>query len=64
MPGSRGRRPSRPLTPEKLAEWERGAFSALRRHRDLPTPIDDALPEDAMPGDPATRSALDDLAQP
>lgn len=38
------------ITPQQLAEWETCAFSALRRHRDLAasTPIDDALPGDAL----------------
>lgn len=59
MPASPGReRPNRPLTPERLAEWEAGAFDPLRRQRDLVTTVDDELPDDPMPEDPETRSAL------
>lgn len=64
MPSSPGRdRPNRPLTPERLAVWEADAFDPLRRHRDLVTVVDDELPDDAMPGDPETRSALDRLGR-
>lgn len=62
MPASPGReRPNRPLTPDRLAAWEAGAFDPLRRYRDLVTVVDDELPDEPMPGDPETRSALDRL---
>ena len=61
MPASRGERPSSKTgraDPAKLAEWERGAFSALRRHRDTPTLVDDELPDDPLRDLDETRSAL------
>lgn len=50
MPSSPGPepRPHRPLTPDRLAEWERGAFTVLRRHRDARTPVDDTLPDNPL----------------
>lgn len=61
MPGSPGR-PERPhsngASREKLAEWERRTFSALRRHRDAPTLVDDELPDDPLRDLDETRSAL------
>lgn len=64
MPGSRGsERPSAPAgaSRDRLAEWEAGAFSALRRHRDAATPFDDELPEEAWRDPAEMRSALSRL---
>lgn len=61
MPGSRGsERPSSTTgaSRDRLAEWEAGAFTALRRHRDASTPFDDELPEDAWQDLEEMRSAL------
>lgn len=61
MPGSRGptERPSSGGADRaKLAEWERRTFSALRRHRDAPTLVDDELPDDPLRDLEETRSAL------
>lgn len=60
MPGSRGseRPSSKGADRTKLAEWEAGAFSALRRHRDASTPVDDELPDDPLRDLDETRSAL------
>jgi len=61
MPGSRGDegRPSAGRAdPDKLAEWERRAFSATRRHRDAATTVDDELPDDPVADLDETRSAL------
>ena len=59
MPASRGN--SKP-DPTKLAEWEAGAFSELRRQRDATTPIDDELPDDPLADLAETRSALQRIA--
>lgn len=62
MPGSRGsERPSSAAgaSRDRLAEWEARAFTALRRHRDASTPVDDELPEEAWRDLDEMRSALD-----
>ena len=64
MPGSRGNeRPSSATgaSRDRLAEWEAGAFSALRHHRDAATPVDDELPEEAWRDPDEMRSALSRL---
>jgi len=61
MPGFRGdERPNSTTgaSRQKLAEWEAGAFTVLRRQRDASTPIDDELPEDAWQDLDEMRSAL------
>lgn len=58
---SRGNeRPSSPAgaSREKLAEWEARTFTALRRHRDASTPVDDELPDDPWLNPEEMRSAL------
>lgn len=63
MPASPGNSESRPssggVDPAKLADWEARTFSALRRHRDAPTPIDDELPDDPLRDLDETKSALE-----
>lgn len=51
-------RPSRPVTPEALAEWEARTFTALRKQRDAGTPFDDELPDDPLADLDETRAAL------
>lgn len=64
MPSSPGsdRPPAAGASRELLAEWQRGAFTKLRAHRDAATPIDDELPDDPLADLDETRSALDRLA--
>ena len=47
--------------PAALAEWEARTFTALRRHRDAATPIDDELPDDPLADLAETESALERL---
>lgn len=65
MPSSPGS--SRPHSagadPAALAEWETRTFSALRRHRDAATPVDDELPDDPLADLVETRSALERLGR-
>jgi hypothetical protein len=61
MPGSRGN--AGKADPAKLAEWEARAFTALRRHRDAATIVDDELPDDPLADLEETRSALDRLGR-
>jgi len=67
MPASPGndsaRRSSGGADPAKLAEWEARTFSALRRHRDASTPVDDELPDDPLRDDAETKSALDRIGR-
>ncbi len=60
MPASRGEigvRPSRPVTPESVAEWEAATYPQLARFGrpiDARVVLDDVLPElDEMLADPA-----------
>lgn len=49
------------ITRDRLAAWETEQYSALRRHRDATTPVDDELPGDALDlitGTPAQREEL------
>lgn len=47
----------------RLAEWEAGAFTVMRRHRDALTPIDDELAEEAWRDLHEMRATLDRLGR-
>lgn len=63
MPASPGSEPRKYSTDgaaaDRLADWQARRFTALRRHRQAPTTLDDALPDDPMADSEATRAQLD-----
>ena len=61
MPASRGNSKTGRADPAKLAEWQAEKFTALRRHRDLVTIVDDELPGDVLADLDETESALERL---
>lgn len=59
-PGSDERQHSGGASAERLADWQSRRFSALRRHRQSSTELDDALPDDPLAEREASRRAIDE----